>query len=207
MNPEDADRGDELFSSLLAAYDEALAEGSTSEPSVSLPPDLSPRLQRAQEFLARLEREWPRAAPVAAESTPFPSTSPGEKFGRFQIRKELGRGGCGVVFLAFDPVLRREIALKLPLPAVLISPALRQRFLREAQAAAGLDHPNLVSVYEADEIPPICYIASTYCEGPTLAAWLKNHPGPVPAQGGSANRGGFGRNCAARTSAGSCTAT
>ncbi len=182
MNPADADRGDDLFSSLLAAYDEALALGSKSEPSASSPPDdLTPRLQRAQEFLARLEREWPRAAPVAAESTPFPSPTPGERqFGRFQIRKELGRGGCGVVFLAFDPVLRREIALKVPLPAVLVSPALRQRFLREAQAAAGLDHPNLVSVYEADEIPPICYIASTYCEGPTLAAWLRDHPGPVP---------------------------
>jgi WD40 repeat protein/serine/threonine protein kinase len=180
MNPTDADRGDELFSSLLAAYDEALAKGNPSESSAPPSPDVTPRLQRAQEFLARLEREWPRAAPVAAQSAPFAPASGGEKkFGRFQIRKELGRGGCGVVYLAFDPVLRRELALKFPLPAVLISPALRQRFLREARAAAGLDHPYLVAVYEVDE-GPICYIASAYCEGPTLAAWLKDHPGPVP---------------------------
>jgi WD40 repeat protein/serine/threonine protein kinase len=180
MNPTDADRGDELFSSLLAAYDEALAQGNASESAFPPPPDLSPRLQRAQEFLARLEREWPRAAPVAAQSAPFAAAPEAAKqFGRFQIRKELGRGGCGVVYLAFDPVLRRELALKFPLPAVLVSPALRQRFLREARAAAGLDHPYLVAVYEVDE-GPICYIASAYCEGPTLAAWLKEHPGPVP---------------------------
>jgi eukaryotic-like serine/threonine-protein kinase len=180
MNPTDADRGDELFSSLLAAYDEALAKGSPSESSEPLPPDVTPRLQRAQEFLERLEREWPRAAPVAAQSAPYASAPEGAKqFGRFQIRKELGRGGCGVVYLAYDPVLRRELALKFPLPAVLVSPALRQRFLREARAAAGLDHPYLVAVYEVDE-GPICYIASAYCEGPTLAAWLKDHPGPVP---------------------------
>jgi WD40 repeat protein len=180
MNPTDADRGDELFSSLLAAYDEALAQGNASESSTPAPPDLSPRLQRAQEFLARLEREWPRAAPVAAQSAPYSAAPENAKqFGRFEIRRELGRGGCGVVYLAFDPVLRRELALKFPLPAVLVSPALRQRFLREARAAAGLDHPYLVAVYEVDE-GPICYIASAYCEGPTLAAWLKDHPGPVP---------------------------
>jgi eukaryotic-like serine/threonine-protein kinase len=180
MNPTDADRGDELFSSLLAAYDEALAKGAPSESPAPLPPDVTPRLQRAQEFLARLEREWPRAAPLPAQSTPYaPTPEGGKKFGRFHIRKELGRGGCGVVYLAFDPVLRRELALKFPLPAVLVSPALRQRFLREARAAAGLDHPYLVAVYEVDE-GPICYIASAYCEGPTLAAWLKDHPGPVP---------------------------
>src|SRR6516165_176749 len=101
MNPAEANRGDELFSSLLAAYDEALAEGSSSEPSAPPPPDLQPRLQRAQEFLDRLEREWPRAAPVSALSAPpAADASETKKLGRFQIKKELGRGGCGVVFLA-----------------------------------------------------------------------------------------------------------
>jgi serine/threonine protein kinase len=101
-------------------------------------------------------------------------------FGRFQLLRELGRGGCGVVFLAFDPVLGRKVALKVPRPEALLAPELRQRFVREARAGAALDHPNLVPVYEAGEVGSICYIATAYCPGPTLAEWLKTHAGPVP---------------------------
>src|SRR5262249_46783282 len=56
---------------------------------------------------------------------------------------------------------------------VLLTPALRRRFLREAQAAAGFNHPNLVPVYEAGQVGPFCYIVSAYCPGMTLGAWLK----------------------------------
>jgi WD40 repeat protein len=109
-----------------------------------------------------------------------PHSSPAQQFGRFQIERELGRGGCGVVFLAFDPTLRRRVALKLPRPEALASPELRARFVREAKATAGLDHPHIVPVYEAGEHGPVWYIASAYCEGPTLAAWLKEQQEPVP---------------------------
>jgi hypothetical protein len=100
--------------------------------------------------------------------------------GRFRITHELGRGGFGIVFLAEDSRLGRKVALKVPRPEVAGEPTLRQRFLREAHSAAALDHPNVASVYEAGEADGLCYIASAYCPGGNLAAWLRRHPGPVP---------------------------
>jgi WD40 repeat protein len=101
--------------------------------------------------------------------------------GRFQLRRELGQGAFGIVWLAHDPQLRRDVALKVPRLEALVSPAARERFLREARAAAGLDHPNVVPVFEAGEIGSVCYIASAYCPGSTLAHWLKQRSDPVPA--------------------------
>jgi WD40 repeat protein len=122
---------------------------------------------------------WAAASP-SRPSPLFTDRPGGRQFGRFQIERELGRGGCGVVFLAFDPTLGRRVALKLPRPEALASPELRARFVREAKATAGLDHPNIVPVYEAGEHGPVWYIASAYCDGPTLAAWLKEQQEPVP---------------------------
>jgi hypothetical protein len=104
---------------------------------------------------------------------------PPTALGRFQIQSELGRGGFGIVFLAEDTRLGRAVALKVPRPEALANPDLRQRFLREARAAAGLEHPNIVPVYEAGEVGGISYIASAYCPGDNLASWLRRQPGPV----------------------------
>jgi WD40 repeat protein/serine/threonine protein kinase len=95
------------------------------------------------------------------------------KVGRYELLDEIGSGGFGIVFRAYDPKLRRAVALKLPRPELLVSPEYRQRFLREARAAGSLDHPNIVPVFDAAEIGPICYIASACCNGPDLARWLK----------------------------------
>jgi serine/threonine protein kinase len=102
------------------------------------------------------------------------------RLGRFEVRRELGRGAFGLVFLAHDPQLRREVALKVPRVEALVTAELRERFLREARAAAALGHPNLVPVYEVGSLGPVCYIASAYCPGPTLAAWLRERVAPVP---------------------------
>ena len=71
------------------------------------------------------------------------------------------------------------MALKIPQAEVLLDPESRRRFIRKARAAASLDHPNLVPLYEAGEVGPVCYLASAYCEGPTLAAWLRDRKVPV----------------------------
>ena len=103
-----------------------------------------------------------------------------KRIGRFQIERELGRGGFSVVFLAYDPILHRHVALKIPRPEVLLTASVRPRFDREAQAVARLTHPHLVPLYEVGEAGLIAYIVSAYCPGPSLAAWLKARGKPVP---------------------------
>ncbi len=104
------------------------------------------------------------------------------RIGRFELRRLLGKGGCGLVFLAYDPKLQREVALKIPRPEMLLSTDARKRILREALATAECDHPNLVSVYETGEIGPLCYIATAFCPGPTLGQWLEKQVYPVPVR-------------------------
>ncbi|MGD9644628.1 MAG: WD40 repeat domain-containing serine/threonine protein kinase [Pirellulales bacterium] len=98
---------------------------------------------------------------------------PLRQLGRFAIKRELGRGGFAVVFLAHDPVLNREVALKVPRPEVLLAEGVRLRFDREARAVARLTHPNLVPLFEVGEAGAISYIVSAYCPGPTLAQRLQ----------------------------------
>ena len=101
------------------------------------------------------------------------------KIGRFEIIRELGRGGLGVVLLAKDPVLNRHVAIKIPRPEAMFTAQLRQRFTREAQAASRATHPNIVPIYDSGEVGPICFIAVAFVDGPTLAEWLKTQAGPI----------------------------
>ncbi len=118
---------------------------------------------------------------VNQPSTDFEHTD-GELFpariGRFELLRQLGKGGYGIVFLAHDPALQRDVALKVPRPEVLVTADLRRRFSREAEAAAALDHRHIVSVYEAGSAGPVCYIASAFCPGVSLSQWL-NERGQV----------------------------
>jgi hypothetical protein len=191
MRPEDLPPLDDQLTFLLAACDEALGAGlppaALDDPAV--PVELRARLEREVAWYRRVRQLMGRPGPVTAQG---PATLPllrstsdegtPARLGRFEVRRELGRGSFGVVFLAYDPQLRREVALKVPRPEALLTPELRARFRQEAQAAAGLEHPNLVPVYEAGEQGPLCFIASAYCPGVTLAAWLKQRGEPVPVE-------------------------
>ncbi len=99
------------------------------------------------------------------------------QLGRFSIVRELGRGGFAVVFLAVDPVLNRQVALKVPRPEVLLSEGVHLRFDREAQAVARLTHPNLIPLFEVGSTGAITYIVSAYCAGPSLAQYLQEQGG------------------------------
>ena len=107
-----------------------------------------------------------------AERCPQCFASGLSEIGRLKLERRLGEGGSSVVYLAYDPVLKRQVALKLPRRPIFANASSRERFLREAQAAALLRHPNIVPVYGANEVAGILHIQLAYCPGPTLAEWL-----------------------------------
>jgi WD40 repeat protein len=152
----------------LLAFDRALIAGDAPPATIKSTSFLQP----VHECQRLLEAVWPRGF---AASAGLP-----KQLGHFSIVRELGRGGFGVVFLAEDLVLGRPVALKVPRPEVLITPELRRRFVREAEVASRLDHPHIVPVYEVGDDGAICFIASAYCEGMTLAQWLRVQKMSVP---------------------------
>lgn len=107
------------------------------------------------------------------------NTGIGRSLGHYDLVRLVGQGGMGNVFLARDRRLGREVALKIPRLEILGSPGMERRFLREAQTAAGLDHPGLVSILEIASDGAFLFIASQWCGGGDLAAWLALHPGTV----------------------------
>jgi serine/threonine protein kinase len=180
MNAEPPTPAEEALTAWLVACDKALAAGTATPDcaAAETPAELRPQLERRLAYLRLLRQVLPRRPPV--RPSPPGDGLPYTSLGRFQILRELGRGAFGLVFQAYDPHLGRDVALKVPRPEVLVSAELRERFIREARAAAGLDHPHVVPVYEAGAVGTICYIASAYCPGLTLANWLRERPEPVP---------------------------
>jgi hypothetical protein len=99
-----------------------------------------------------------------------------QRFGRYLIVSELGRGAMGAVHLAQDPLIEREVAIKtlLPdLPAEMMGD-IRERFLREARSAGRLNHPNIVTIFDVGEQDGVAYIAMEVLEGRSLQQMLRD---------------------------------
>ena len=92
---------------------------------------------------------------------------------RYEIRQRIGRGGMADVFLARDLLLDRAVAIKVLFPEFATDPNFVERFRREAQSAAGLNHPNIVSVYDWGKYANTYFMAMEYVEGRTLADVLR----------------------------------
>src|SRR5688572_30663893 len=92
---------------------------------------------------------------------------------RYEISDEIGRGGMGVVFRARDVRLRRSVAIKLLPPELAFREEIRSRFLREAQTAAQLSHPNVVPIYSVDEVNGLVFFVMARIEGESLASQIK----------------------------------
>lgn len=120
---------------------------------------------------------------LAPDQPTFPigaiEDSPTE-FGRYKIVRLLGKGGFAKVFLAIDPSLDREVALKILSSEKLTSLEAQFRFQREARATAMLSHPAIVPVFDTGFNGPFAWLACEYCPGTTLTEWVKlNYPTPA----------------------------
>src|SRR5919197_5740975 len=96
----------------------------------------------------------------------------------YRIESLIGRGGMSVVYLAHHEGLERKAALKLLAPELAENEAFRKRFIRESRMAAGLDHPNVIPVYDAGEADGLLYIAMRYVRGSDLKTLLAER-GPL----------------------------
>lgn len=102
-----------------------------------------------------------------------------EKIGRYAVQKQLGRGGMATVFLAHDPLIGREVAIKV-LPAQFShDPSFRGRFEREARTVAMLEHPAILPIYDFGEQDGGPYLVMRYMKGGTLSERLANGPMPI----------------------------
>jgi serine/threonine-protein kinase len=97
-----------------------------------------------------------------------------QTFGRYEIRREIGRGGMATVYLAYDPRFRREVALKAMPHQFTHDPMFRTRFEREAQTIAALEHPAIVPVHDFGEESGQPYIVMRYMSGGSLSERLKH---------------------------------
>jgi len=92
----------------------------------------------------------------------------GRTISHYKVLSEVGRGGMGVVYKAEDLKLKRTVALKFLRSDLIEDPEHRERFLREAQAAAALDHPNICTVHAIDEVEGETFISMACIEGESL---------------------------------------
>jgi serine/threonine protein kinase/formylglycine-generating enzyme required for sulfatase activity len=112
--------------------------------------------------------------PGRESSPPGPAGFPPPHIGRYRIERVLGRGGCGLVYLAHDEGLQRRVAIKVPHPERVAQPEDAAAYLTEARTVANLDHPNIVPVHDVgttEQFP--CFVVSKYIDGPDLATRLK----------------------------------
>jgi serine/threonine-protein kinase len=99
--------------------------------------------------------------------------------GEYSIQRELGRGGMGIVYLAREVQLDRDVAIKV-LPAQLsVTPTARERFIREARLAASLSHPHIVLIHRVGEAGSFVFFVMSYVEGETLGERIRTR-GPLP---------------------------
>src|SRR6266851_4139871 len=100
----------------------------------------------------------------------------GRQLGSYKILSQLGAGGMGEVYLAEDTKLNRKVAIKFILASSTADEQAQKRLIREAQAAAKLDHPNICAVYEVGQQDNVSFIVMQYVEGQTLATRLQGKP-------------------------------
>ena len=146
------------------------------------------------------------ACVVGSINTSAPTFAPGTTFAGYRIEAEAGRGGMGIVYRATQVALGRPVALKLIAANFAGDRSFRERFKREWETAASIDHPNVIPVYEAGEAEEHLFIAMRYVEGLDLANLLAREQLWTPS-GGAHHRPRSRRRSMPRMRAASCTVT
>jgi serine/threonine protein kinase len=98
----------------------------------------------------------------------------------YDLDREIGRGGMGIVYRAVDRRLKRAVAVKVLPPDLAFRADIRSRFLQEAETSAQLSHPNIVPIFTVDEREGLVFFVMAFIDGQTLAQRLKATPGPMP---------------------------
>lgn len=106
----------------------------------------------------------------------------GETFAGYRVLRLLGSGGMGEVYLVQHPRLPRQEALKVLRPDISSDPSFRERFIREADLAAGLRHPHIVGIHDRGEHDGQLWIAMDYIDGTDAAELLRSHPSGLPVE-------------------------
>jgi serine/threonine-protein kinase len=122
-----------------------------------------------------------RLMPVYSDTPTTPPAPAGaRRIGKYIVKRELGRGGMGAVYLAEQPGLGREVAIKELVPSAAADPTALKRFLQEAQVMARTSHPNLVQVHDLEQIGAANYIVLEFVRGKSLRDWLNRGEIPMP---------------------------
>ena len=159
-----------------------------SPPAPAPPATLSPGPVSAMPYVSDVSATM-RLIPVPPPSTapppiPVMVTAPapaGERYiGKYRVKGELGRGGMGAVYLAEQPGLGREVAIKELIQSAATDPVALKRFLQEAQVMARTSHPNLVQVHDLELTGTGSYIVLEFVRGKSLRDWLNRGPIPPP---------------------------
>src|SRR5262245_46329948 len=108
--------------------------------------------------------------------------SPQEKFGPYRVEERIGAGGMGVVYRALDEALQRQVALKTLLPSLAADPEFVERFKREAQSAAALNHPNITQIYTIGQEGSTPFFAMELIRGRSLESMVKERGAVPPSQ-------------------------
>lgn len=188
MGPEHQPQGstrDRRVGEALNRYLDRKSDGQAESEAEFLAqhPDLADALRTELAFLQQIAQPDDNAlSRLVRTGLLQPADDPAypARLGEYQIRRVIGRGGMGVVTEANDPRLRRTVALKLLRPELFADRQAVARFEREARAAAGLNHPNIVGVYELGRHEDTPFMAMEYVPGPSVAELLRRH-GPLPA--------------------------
>src|SRR5215467_5485093 len=107
---------------------------------------------------------------------------PGDKVAGYRLEEKIGQGGMAVVYRAYDERLERLVALKLLAPGLTADTAFRARFIRESRAAAAVDHPNIIPVYDAGDAGGFLFIAMRYVSGGDVRSLLADGQVIAPAR-------------------------